>query len=316
MYFAALFDSIVRPRLQVYMATLTLEWSWPAFLVAVYVIGATANHSLFLAIHEISHNLAFRDAEHNKMLAIFANMPIGIPFCTMFKPFHILHHRYQVCSAPRLALTREKSEQQRERIVRAQGTEGVDTDIPSNLEAWLITSTSTCAADHSARKLIFVCFHSFAYALRPICLKPHLVVYDRWLAANWFAQLTFNAMFWYAHGSKSLLYFLLSTLIAGSLHPMAGHFIAEHYVTSTPAETYSYYGPLNYLAYNVGYHNEHHDFPNIPWSNLPRVRAIAPEFYDNIPQCHSWPGTLARFITRDAFSPFSRMQRVPASKDS
>ena len=78
------------------MAKLTLEWSWGAYLAAIYVVGATANHSLFLAIHELSHNLGFRNVSYNKMLAMVANLPIGIPYCITFKPFHMEHHRYQV----------------------------------------------------------------------------------------------------------------------------------------------------------------------------------------------------------------------------
>ena len=44
-----------------------------------------ANHNLFLAIHEITHNLAFRGVRNNKLLALFANFPIGIPYSMMFK---------------------------------------------------------------------------------------------------------------------------------------------------------------------------------------------------------------------------------------
>ena len=55
------------------------------FLVTAYVVGATANQNLFLAIHEISHNLAFRSPIANRVFAIFANLPIGIPYSAAFR---------------------------------------------------------------------------------------------------------------------------------------------------------------------------------------------------------------------------------------
>lgn len=78
------------------MAAVTLEWSWLSYLTAIYVVGATANHSLFLAIHELSHNLGFKSVSNNKLLSMVANLPIGIPYCITFKPYHMEHHRYQV----------------------------------------------------------------------------------------------------------------------------------------------------------------------------------------------------------------------------
>lgn len=62
----------------------TSMFSWKFFLTA-YVIGATSNQNLFLAIHEISHNLAFRSAFANRLLAIFANLPIGLPYSAAFR---------------------------------------------------------------------------------------------------------------------------------------------------------------------------------------------------------------------------------------
>ena len=64
----------------------------PLFLLCAYVIGGTANHNLFLAIHEITHNLAFKSVKANKALAVFANLPIGIPYSAAFKvPPHSSH---------------------------------------------------------------------------------------------------------------------------------------------------------------------------------------------------------------------------------
>lgn len=62
----------------------------PWFLLCAYVIGGTANHNLFLAIHEITHNLAFPGVWPNKALSVFANLPIGIPYCAMFKVRYLL----------------------------------------------------------------------------------------------------------------------------------------------------------------------------------------------------------------------------------
>lgn len=55
------------------------------FLATAYIIGATANQNLFLAIHEISHNLAFKKPLANRLFAIVANLPIGIPYSASFR---------------------------------------------------------------------------------------------------------------------------------------------------------------------------------------------------------------------------------------
>jgi sphingolipid delta-4 desaturase len=154
----------------------------------------------------------------------------------------------------------------------------------------------------------------FFYALRPVMVKPdvaEMVQTKKFtdLATNWIIQLSFDALMVYWLGWNAMLYFLISTFFAGSIHPIAGHFIAEHYVFEGSHETYSYYGPLNYLCYNVGYHNEHHDFPNIPWSGLPKLREIAKEFYDPLPQCTSWFGVVIRYIFDDSITPYSRVKR-------
>merc|ERR1712054_702207 len=71
--------------LQVFLAWATMEWSWAPYLAVVYLVGATATHALFLAIHELAHNLAFKKPNHNRYFAMFANIPIAIPYCIAFK---------------------------------------------------------------------------------------------------------------------------------------------------------------------------------------------------------------------------------------
>ncbi|MEQ1712647.1 MAG: fatty acid desaturase, partial [Hyphomicrobium sp.] len=73
--------------------------------------------------------------------------------------------------------------------------------------------------------------------------------------------------------------------------------------------TYSYYGPLNLVAMNVGYHNEHHDFPSVPWNRLPLLKQMAPEFYDRLVAHRSWLKLWLQFIFDRRLSHYSRVVR-------
>ena len=139
---------------------------------------------------------------------------------------------------------------------------------------------------------------------------------------NILAQVAFDTLLLRYAGVRSLLYLFLSSFLAGSLHPCAGHFIAEHYVFEKQSssakcaknmavvpETYSYYGPLNALTYNVGLHNEHHDFPAIPWSRLPVLHEIAIDFYVDLPKHDSWVWVIWKFIWDKEVGLSSRVKR-------
>ncbi|KAJ5281503.1 Sphingolipid delta(4)-desaturase [Penicillium angulare] len=279
-----------------------LNWK---FLATAYFIGATSNQNLFLAIHEISHNLAFRSPLGNRLLAIFANLPIGLPYSAAFRPYHLTHHK-------------------------SLGVAGLDTDLPTAVEAFFLNSL--------LGKTFFCTFQILFYAVRPMFIysPPFTSIH----LLNLFVQLSFDFFLVRFSGSLNpFYYFIASSFLAGSLHPCAGHFIAEHYFFSkvktggtesladlktkpasktppthplnsiAPPETYSYYGPLNILTYNVGLHNEHHDFPAIPWTKLHKLHDIAAEFYEPLPCHRSWVWVIWTFILDENVGPWCRVKR-------
>lgn len=72
---------------------------------------------------------------------------------------------------------------------------------------------------------------------------------------------------------------LAAFLLGLGLHPIAGHLIGDHFMVLKGQGTYSYYGPLNLFTFNLGYHNEHHDFPNIPGKDLPLVSKVFGKYF-------------------------------------
>lgn len=262
--------------LQFCMFFVMRDQSWPITILAAYCIGGVINHSLSLAVHEIAHGQAFGYARPNanRWFGYFCNLPLGVPMSVSFKKYHLEHHRYQ-------------------------GDEVIDTDLPTLLEARLFCTTFG--------KFCWVFLQPLFYMIRPLVVNPKSPSYHEFL--NLVVQAVFDAIVVYCFGWRVLWYMIIGTLLAMGLHPVAGHFIAEHYMFAKGYETYSYYGPLNFITFNVGYHNEHHDFPAVPGSRLPEVKRIAAEFYDDMPQHHSWTKVLYDFVMDPAVGPYARIKR-------
>jgi sphingolipid delta-4 desaturase len=259
---------------QLASAYLLRDAPWWLLVLSAYLVGGVINQALLLAIHELSHNLAFKRPWQNRLFALFVNLPVGVPVAETFRYYHLLHHLHQ-------------------------GDERLDTDLPTELEGRLLHGPW--------RKALWLSVQGLAYALRPLFVHP-----KRPSAAEIFnlvLQLAFNVALFYFWGGKALAYLPLSSLIVMGLHPVAGHYISEHYVFRPGQETYSYYGPLNRLTFNVGYHNEHHDFPYIPGSRLARLRSTAGEFYDGLLHHSSWTLTLWSYVTQPSLSGYSRIKR-------
>jgi len=246
-----------------------------------------ANHALLVLIHECTHNLVWKGSRGNRILAILANVPIIFPAAMSFRTYHLLHHKYQ-------------------------GDLEYDADLPGPTEARVVGNSSL-------RKTIWLLFFFAVEGIvRPFRLKKKVRVIDAWSIANTLAMLVVATGVVFLAGWTGLSYLLLSTCFGVGLHPVGARWIQEHFVMRVGQETYSYYGPWNRLAINVGYHNEHHDLMTVPWSRLPRLRAIAPEFYEGLYAHRSWTRLLFRFVFDRNLTLHSRVIRsssdAPAEK--
>ncbi len=250
-------------------------WGGVWGLIALsYVVGGTLNHWLAMGIHECTHELAARTHRGNRWLAMLAGLPGVAPAAMAFWHHHQAHHAFL-------------------------GIEGGDNDLPSRGEVGWVGNSSL-------RKATWL----LTLPLTAPFTRGFMVPPKYWERINIAVQLAANVAIVYWLGWRALAYFALSTFFGNGLHPAAAHWIHEHYTDDGTQETFSYYGPLNWLTFNVGYHTEHHDLPKIPGWKLPELHRIARPFYANQQSHRSWLGVLWRFITRPETSHASRITRT------
>jgi sphingolipid 4-desaturase/C4-monooxygenase len=263
-------------------AALLRDVSWLSIFVAAYLFGAFVNHALYVLIHECTHNLVFRKKAHNNYLGILCDFALAFPSAMAFRKYHLLHHQHL-------------------------GEYEMDPDIVCHTEGQLVR-------DSAWRKALWVAFLGLSQALRPLKVKG-VKALDRWIIANIAIIAAVDVLIFFAIGPKALAYLGLSTFFALGLHPVGGRWIQEHYETRKGQETYSYYGALNKTCFNMGYHNEHHDFAGIPWNNLPKLKKLAPDYYDGLASYRSWTAVLLKFIFDPSMSTYSRVVRAARERD-
>jgi sphingolipid delta-4 desaturase len=259
----------------VWMGSLGMSYWWLALIVA-YCVGAFANHSLYVIIHEGTHNLIFKKRVLNRWATVLADLPNAVPGAMGFHTYHLKHHAHL-------------------------GDYDNDTDLATHWEAKLVGNSWW-------RKALWLALFPFFQIFRTFRLR-HVNTWTTWMFVNIFVVFAFDALLWWAFGGASVFYLFMSMMFALGLHPLGARWIQEHYTLDPEQETYSYYGPLNTLALNMGYHNEHHDFPSIPWNRLPEVKRLAPEYYDTLKYHPSWTKLLLDFIFKPEYSLYSRVKR-------
>lgn len=259
--------------LQVGLAWAVRDMPWWWMVVVAAFAGGPINHWLAMGIHEASHNLAARTPLGNRAAAMLANVPLIVPSAMAFTRYHRWHH---------ILL----------------GVPEHDNDLPSD---WEIRTVATVPWRKALWLLTFVYFATNA---RGFLRWP-----KKWEWINIVVQVSAMAALVAWLGWPVLVYLTVCVVLGLGVHPVAGHWIHEHYVFEPPQETYSYYGPLNWLTFNVGYHNEHHDFMRVPGWRLPEVHAIARETYGALDTHPSWAHVMWRFVWDHRLGHHSRILR-------
>jgi sphingolipid delta-4 desaturase len=264
----------------IFMGSMGIAYWWLSLLVA-YCVGAFANHSLFVVIHDATHDLIFKSRTANKLAAIFADLTNIVPNSMGFRIYHQKHHAHQ-------------------------GDHEFDADMASDWEARLIRNIWW-------RKALWLLFFPIFQVLR-IPRLAEIKIGNAWSVLNVIAVLSFDIAICYFFGMNAFLYLVASFTFSVGLHPLGARWIQEHFTPNGEQETFSYYGPLNTVALNVGFHNEHHDFPAVPWNRLPEIRRIAPEYYNSLQYHTSWVKLVLKFIFNPEYSLYSRVERTKDGK--
>lgn len=301
---------------------------WILFALA-YCVGGVANHALMLAVHEISHGAAYGPAKPlaNKLFGLVANLPIGIPMSISFKKYHLEHHRYQgderfdtdlpsfleigfFTSPLRKAfwcLLQPFFYTLRPLFLNPKPIEKmelINIMVQAVFDILIVTQLGWHVLAYAIGGSIL------AMGLHPVAghfISEHTLMFDTKQVSN-----NKNADYEENNNQGDVKKHSIGEVVNRNHEEDQDQKLiatVDNQGKFLIPETCSYYGPLNMVTFNVGYHVEHHDFPSIPGSRLHLLSKIAPEFYMNLNHHTSWSYVIWKYITDPKVGPFARVRR-------
>ena len=150
---------------------------WYLVPVAAFCIGAFANHTMYVVIHEATHNLVFTSKTVNRYVAMMADLPNLVPGSMGFHVFHLKHHAHQ-------------------------GDYDQDADMANDWEARLIGNSAL-------GKALWLLFFPVFQVTRPARLKS-INMWSKWTWINLGMAIVFDVAVVYFCGWMGLLYLVCS----------------------------------------------------------------------------------------------------------
>uniref|UniRef100_A0A915KTR5 Sphingolipid delta4-desaturase N-terminal domain-containing protein n=1 Tax=Romanomermis culicivorax TaxID=13658 RepID=A0A915KTR5_ROMCU len=259
----------------------------PLRFLFICVVGTWLTTAVMLHVHEAAHGLIFgpNHVWKNRIYGLVINLSLGLPFYSFFKKHHKSHHK-------------------------SMGDEFLDCEYPSDLEVALFSDTSL-------GKYLWILANPVIYTIR----TPVLMVqrfkwgWDVEEFINIFTIIAFNGLLFYLDCCQMVNYLFCCSMIASQSNMFGFWGLMSHTEFIKYRETYSYYGILNKIYINFGYHVEHHDFPGIPSKYLPEIHRIAPEYYEENFVLNSFLVAVIKFIFDPKVGVQSRLKRPNKSPD-
>ena len=272
--------------------------------LAAFFFGQLALHSAGALLHETAHRLVFR--ERRAKLAFDLLLEI---IMTSFGKQLTYQHEHVSSHHPHLG--NYERDYEHEDLCRFLARRAYRAKHP-RLQPWLTAGELIVQAlplGFTISNAIFVPFYErhtgratrdrarhIGATKAPLAEQRLFIAVS--IATNVFLFVAFGWMGWLYH-IWSLSLFLGKCGVTN-----LGQSLAEHPGDDAILPTRSTYSPLNLILFNTGYHNEHHTFPNVAWTALPKLKKLAPEIFG--------PGTEKSYVgfwwahVRDDFSPSRR----------